>query len=990
MNKNVYLDKIRLSNLRRIGPNFELDFGPGATVILAPNGTGKSTIFQAIELALTRQVQLLAEAPLNILVRENCDKASAELIFDNGISCKAEYLSNDWSISPHSEVLFPNMLGEDLPYALRLTHLLDQADGKWIIRLDPTTAGDHVNRLSLAKDANKANTALLSAKKQGNKWVAEVEASLADVRNSFRNWNILNERLEKVSPKDSTTFISNSEGNGRILQFLRRLGIEAIPSADDFQSLRSNWAIVNGHWDQMFALLDMKLGDLKKILARLPQFLIQMKLVEIQNTELAKLTAERNTLESQIAAQKLVFANIQQALAESIERSQGLKEVELKLQDLSLAFKEERYLNAELEILNQSLVALQAEIHISQENLELAKENQRKNETIATFQIDLSNKEATIKELGQLLTNVEIELSTLEENESETIRFQNNILKIEQEKRETFSSSYRKLEKEKDELVERISSLAALEETLQRAVQDIASNLPEGQNDCPVCGSEFEHGGLKEAIINTINKSNSGLARLQSELEVKKEQLADQKRILGEQEIKLEETRKNSIESSASFEKKREELLEKISRAANGRHTVTEARQYLEHLDIEIKNIGDELNNLLVSRPEKLTIIELEKIKNTYATYKEKEAELQQSIYKVESQRNVVFARKESLEKRLETTEVPSDISKSLLDALSLQQSLQSQSNIENSKIESLMIDIGLKRGEIDSKSSEIEKLNSLIEDFKLQWNKINLGGSPSEDQCTLEIASITNKISDLQKVKKEIDQLDIELRKVESASEYLTIIREMNIILNGKSATEYQEELSSELRRLESLDKFVKQRNATLNAFSNILPDKIKLAEEHVQISSPLRKSLLKRLVLDPRFQTTELSSGSYYRRNRFLSRVDLGKNLVDVKHIASEAQLTDIQLSMVLANAAMLHWSPWRALLLDDPTQHHDLIHVSGVFDVLRDYIIDLGFQVLFATHDPVHANFFVRKLQNDGILVKQYNLYGTEDGVKAIQHI
>ncbi len=77
---------------------------------------------------------------------------------------------------------------------------------------------------------------------------------------------------------------------------------------------------------------------------------------------------------------------------------------------------------------------------------------------------------------------------------------------------------------------------------------------------------------------------------------------------------------------------------------------------------------------------------------------------------------------------------------------------------------------------------------------------------------------------------------------------------------------------------------------------------------------------------------------------------------------------------------------WTPWKALLLDDPTQHHDLVHSAGVFDLLRDYIIDQKFQVLLGTHDSVHAHFFQRKLQNDGVPAKIWNLKADDSGVKA----
>lgn len=66
----------------------------------------------------------------------------------------------------------------------------------------------------------------------------------------------------------------------------------------------------------------------------------------------------------------------------------------------------------------------------------------------------------------------------------------------------------------------------------------------------------------------------------------------------------------------------------------------------------------------------------------------------------------------------------------------------------------------------------------------------------------------------------------------------------------------------------------------------------------------------------------------------------------------------------------ALVYQWSPWKGLLLDDPTQHHDLVHASAVFDVLRDYISEYGFQIIMTTQDPVQARYFARKLKNDGI--------------------
>jgi len=54
----LYLERVELSNFRVYGDTFTLDLpeGPGVTLIRAPNGLGKTTLFDAIEWCLTGRV----------------------------------------------------------------------------------------------------------------------------------------------------------------------------------------------------------------------------------------------------------------------------------------------------------------------------------------------------------------------------------------------------------------------------------------------------------------------------------------------------------------------------------------------------------------------------------------------------------------------------------------------------------------------------------------------------------------------------------------------------------------------------------------------------------------------------------------------------------------------------------------------------------------------------------------------------------------------
>ena len=170
------------------------------------------------------------------------------------------------------------------------------------------------------------------------------------------------------------------------------------------------------------------------------------------------------------------------------------------------------------------------------------------------------------------------------------------------------------------------------------------------------------------------------------------------------------------------------------------------------------------------------------------------------------------------------------------------------------------------------------------------------------------------------------------------------------------------------------------------LESLSRVLSTEISNIHDHVVAVVPRWQSLLKRIVRDQRFSQTNLDFYSHYKKEHASVLVPLHGSNVPVPFVASEAQMTDLQLTFLLSMALNHRWSPWRALLLDDPTQHHDLVHAASVFDVLRDYIVTHDFQVVIATHDALQARFFMRKLQNDGIDARMWSLTPKTEGVDA----
>ena len=89
-----------------------------------------------------------------------------------------------------------------------------------------------------------------------------------------------------------------------------------------------------------------------------------------------------------------------------------------------------------------------------------------------------------------------------------------------------------------------------------------------------------------------------------------------------------------------------------------------------------------------------------------------------------------------------------------------------------------------------------------------------------------------------------------------------------------------------------------------------------------------------------------------------------------INPNYYFSEGQLSALSVSALLAASTSFRWSRWRALLMDDPLQHNDIIHASAFMDQLRQLVRLLGYQVIMSTHDAAEAEFLVRKCQSGGI--------------------
>lgn len=84
----------------------------------------------------------------------------------------------------------------------------------------------------------------------------------------------------------------------------------------------------------------------------------------------------------------------------------------------------------------------------------------------------------------------------------------------------------------------------------------------------------------------------------------------------------------------------------------------------------------------------------------------------------------------------------------------------------------------------------------------------------------------------------------------------------------------------------------------------------------------------------------------------------------------VLSEGQLAANGFSILCAASTAYPWSNWRALLLDDPLQHNDIIHTAAFVDVMRNMVELDGYQLVMSSHDRGESDFIARKFDAAGL--------------------
>lgn len=984
------LESITLTNLRKFGPNVTIELSPGATILLAPNGTGKTTVFEAIELGLTGNISRLGDNFLHaVRDSESCAEVSlnfAGLTVSSRISESGE-VSQDGDLS----TIFPNIPPTDIPFLLRLTHLLDQRENGWIVQAEEKEAGSQLARLPLGRDGAMARTSLPAVRRSLTEQKNREEENLRLFEQKLIEWNGV------IQARDVATV--GAVGALRPRDDLARVIAQVVEKTESHDQLPSGLLVLPANQDNLAvahsALIEVLRQKVERTQGQIAGLAETGNLVEnfgLMQARLAALNEELKSSElaleghSKLRSDNAILLQEHQAgmLVAQQERIRVDQALERLVNEAS-ARQQIEHRNEALTQAGNAVAAAELQCRTLRERHESNQMVRNQHSQFDSQLVSLDQAERRLRDGERLVVEWELSEQCLRANRNEADQVEEDLERLGTELAEKRAAleEFKAIELTARAQYQALSSSA---DAIRQAVASIAQHLPPDLEDCPLC---LEHHGaakLQDQVAKALKAIDPSL------------KVAEQKLRAAAQDVNSNESVvKTALEAFqacqaalAHLEESRQEFEREIQAFRIDPILASDSIPLAkESLRVQLEGVAASRRSLVGRRADLALLIPQEEFDRA-------RAEFEGSVHALDQARiqySDALTRRDQAVATLSNLTAGAPLVRTLEELTVEKNELDLRVSDLNGKAGTLQSILETQQNQVLELSSvvrlteeAIRQVQSQLTSVRASWQALALEGDPLIEAAQAKGDRLRSAISELHGHIAELEIVGIEIASWAKLNDSQIAQRFIDRLRLDRTEEAYEAYLKGAIENAQRAFNRLSELADAMDTLDGALKKEIANVQKHVRKVEPRWRALLKRVVRESRFHDASLKFVNTYNRDRAGVSVPLGKTSAPVPNIASEAQLTDLQLTFLLSMAMSHQWSPWKALLLDDPTQHHDLVHASAVFDLLRDYIVDHGFQVVIATHDALQARYFLRKLQNDGIEAKIWSLVPTDNGVIA----
>lgn len=989
-----YLTHLRLSNVRRFGEDvaLELPSGPGATIIVAPNGTGKTSLMEALEFALSGKIRRLDDKHLPAFIREGQTEASVTVCFEGRNLTRSVSQAGRVSVDGDLSWLLGVRSSSDVGMLLRLTHLMDQNDRSWFVREDPKEGGLALAALPAVRDTLAASAAMSGTQRalttevnKARQEVEKAEASLAKWTELYEQCEVIRQKLQADRPLPKLEVLRET-----LVEIETELSDDTtlVGSGTDVDTLNGAVAILLERLESGISQVRGKTVDLDKL----------SPLIE-QHAQLLKEASQAHS-EQETARQKRDAA--QEAITAAAERLRLETEAHGKLR----LEKQERQKHNAMLVAHRKAISDQkaaekrieeTEDQVEKLSKELAVVKSRLEEDDKGF-VTLSQITAQEAELERSRTELSAAILALKdwraaETERTTLLItlgeaKNASTEAEKQLGER-KAEYQDHQKELKKLRNELSELTSSTDALRAAVVQVSSHITETDGTCPVCLWEHGKGTLRRQVDKALEAMNPATVALEGRVREAETQLATSLKAV----TQAEEAYDAASVLWEARKLKQNQLTERIRQACSSallsKRTLADADDALQQHESALQAKDEEIRAARSQAPDAGVL------RVNHQRHLDERKRLEDSVRKAEAEQVLATASRAQvatqiavLSKQMESVEAQDEAESiaALMAASNAAGKAEQRVAEQQALLNSANTDLTNVTDALNLKVTAVEQLRERLRTVRSRWSKNGLEDNPAVDVLEKKTMETAGEMRRYEEALRRTKSAQVDLARWSSAAALHVAEAHLKAL---RGAGEDDQACGNRLRdqhsSVEEEFNHVEAASTALKRLSRAL--KVRLETFHNTIIDPVipfQQELLRRIVRNPKFNLTQIDFEQRRNKHFATTLVPLNSKNVPIQYVASEAQITEVQLSLLLALAVKQPWCAWRGLLLDDPTQHHDLIHASAIFDILRDYIADYEFQLILATHDGNQAGFLERKLRNDGLPTRVYRLVGGQNGV------
>lgn len=269
------------------------------------------------------------------------------------------------------------------------------------------------------------------------------------------------------------------------------------------------------------------------------------------------------------------------------------------------------------------------------------------------------------------------------------------------------------------------------------------------------------------------------------------------------------------------------------------------------------------------------------------------------------------------------------------------------------------------------AQAAAVESMAALV----ARWTAAGLAGTP-----TAKV--LQDALQGLGELAREVERLEDERSVLAAAVEVAARDRELAELMSqmnetggdgaGTDPAPYEAELVSRLEKARSALALTQSTHKAVDAFADKLRDEA--TKFSTQFLTPLNGLIddFNEALLSTPGETIRLNAAYHKDRTQFDMGLHYRDPLDDAVYdtaippqvVLSEGQLAANGFSILCAASTAYPWSRWRALLMDDPLQHNDIIHAAAFVDLMRNLVEMQGYQLIMSSHDRGEAEFIRRK--------------------------